>query len=675
MNNNLFYKSILSFMAMFMIIISLTCCSKDDNNSRERNSSSNLNMGKDNTTDMAVTGGVQDVGMTYAKVLGYVNISADYRSSAIANNLNFRVSVLYGESENNLTNSEIGTLDDRTMSVTLRGLKAGKTYYYKTYVEWGRHGIYDNDYWEDYDVIGVAKEMGSFTTKNADFNGTMSVETATDITFFKATISANIDVSRLHKDETYTKGIVYSIKESDLSGVLATKLSEAYRERADYYIITYPNSYYGNYVNESLHFAINDDDKVTINMEPSSTVYYCPFVIISDKSFIGEKKQVKLRDLPIQSGFVDLGLSCKWAATNLDADTPWDMGGYYKQNNALSKIRSQYGSDAHFPSQEEVEELNKCTIEEIDNGVLITGLNGNQLFIPSVSRSDESSSQVSLSINSYMTSSVKGETWGSGKYSHQLQYNILFGYNSSSQAFTTRTSTIPFYDSSTYGSNKYNYQYCYSRAVKDGGSGGGNDDNGGNVGDNDDDGGNTTYTFCPDNNHPHAINLSLPSGTKWACCNVGANSPEQVGGLYAWGETETKETYTWDTYLYGSGEDDIMSLGRDIAGTSYDVAHVKWGGSWQMPTVTRMSELIKNTTHSFTTFNGVRGCILTGGNGTSIFLPILPYSNFGWFWGSNVTSASIRSYLAPIIVFDVDKETIYTSNANRYDGLYIRPIQ
>ena len=50
---------------------------------------------------------------------------------------------------------------------------------------------------------------------------------------------------------------------------------------------------------------------------------------------------------------------------------------------------------------------------------------------------------------------------------------------------------------------------------------------------------------CPDNNHPHAVDLGLPSGTLWSCCNVDAPSPEGYGGYYAWGETETKNVFTW----------------------------------------------------------------------------------------------------------------------------------
>ncbi len=43
----------------------------------------------------------------------------------------------------------------------------------------------------------------------------------------------------------------------------------------------------------------------------------------------------------------------------------------------------------------------------------------------------------------------------------------------------------------------------------------------------------TAHSSCPDGNHPHAIDLGLPSGTKWACCNVGASAPEAYGGYYA----------------------------------------------------------------------------------------------------------------------------------------------
>lgn len=82
-----------------------------------------------------------------------------------------------------------------------------------------------------------------------------------------------------------------------------------------------------------------------------------------------------------------------------------------------------------------------------------------------------------------------------------------------------------------------------------------------------------SYTKCPDDNHPHLIDLGLPSGTKWACCNVGANMPERPGGFYAWGETEEKEVYDWSTYIHCDGSmETCHDLGENIAGTQYDVA-------------------------------------------------------------------------------------------------------
>lgn len=141
-----------------------------------------------------------------------------------------------------------------------------------------------------------------------------------------------------------------------------------------------------------------------------------------------------------------------------------------------------------------------------------------------------------------------------------------------------------------------------------------------------------TRGLCPDHNHPHAIDLGLPSGTKWACCNVGAFTPEGYGGYYAWGETSEKSVYSEATYLYYTGQDtdgdgwideneNGINIGSDIAGTSYDVAHVRWGGSWIMPSHDRQMELMNNCTKEWTTLNGVNGILVTGPSGGQIFLP------------------------------------------------------
>ena len=136
-----------------------------------------------------------------------------------------------------------------------------------------------------------------------------------------------------------------------------------------------------------------------------------------------------------------------------------------------------------------------------------------------------------------------------------------------------------------------------------------------------------SFLTCPDDHHPHLIDLGLPSGTKWACCNVdddaSKQSPINYGCYYAWGETEEKSYYDWSTYTHCDGSSSTChDLGSDIAGTQYDVAHVKWGGSWVMPSKEQQVELRINCTYEEKTVNGVKGGKFTSKtNGVSIFLP------------------------------------------------------
>ena len=119
-----------------------------------------------------------------------------------------------------------------------------------------------------------------------------------------------------------------------------------------------------------------------------------------------------------------------------------------------------------------------------------------------------------------------------------------------------------------------------------------------------------------------AVDLGLPSGTLWADRNVGASSPGDYGGYYAWGETSTKSDYSWSTYTHCDGSDDIChNIGSNIAGTRYDVARQKWGGGWKMPTKSQWEELLYECRWIWTTQGGHSGYKVTGPNGNSIFLP------------------------------------------------------
>ncbi len=148
---------------------------------------------------------------------------------------------------------------------------------------------------------------------------------------------------------------------------------------------------------------------------------------------------------------------------------------------------------------------------------------------------------------------------------------------------------------------------------------------------------------CPDANHPHAIDLGLPSGTQWACCNIGAKNPEQGGSYFAYGETKEKDVYCWKNYQYGSRLNIKLDL-KHINWKStlrYNAAHVAWGAPWLMPTPEQFRELVENCEAKWTVVNGVKGKLFTSKNGASIFLPaagqrnlfsLMQNGTFGHYW-------------------------------------------
>lgn len=155
--------------------------------------------------------------------------------------------------------------------------------------------------------------------------------------------------------------------------------------------------------------------------------------------------------------------------------------------------------------------------------------------------------------------------------------------------------------------------------------------------------------------------VDLGLSVKWATCNVGASSPTEYGGYYAWGETITKPDYMYT-------EEDNVTYGKnfgDIAGTPYDVARTNWGGSWRLPTKSEIDELVAKCTTKWFTINGVTGCLVTSKrNGKSIFLPAAcarsagpllgdgrPYGNY---WSSTPSNGPYYSNWSYILNFGRD---------------------
>lgn len=174
------------------------------------------------------------------------------------------------------------------------------------------------------------------------------------------------------------------------------------------------------------------------------------------------------------------------------------------------------------------------------------------------------------------------------------------------------------------------------------------------------------------NGHQY-VDLGLSSGLKWATCNVGADSPEDYGNYYAWGETETKAEYTEDN------SDTFGQQLNDISGNAqYDAATANWGGSWRMPTRDEIKELMYNCSWTPETQNGVDGFKVTGNNGNYIFIPASGYRDgsssyiYGecYYWSS--TPHQYSNDYSYILYSDYEYQS---EDMNyRYRGLTIRPV-
>ena len=186
------------------------------------------------------------------------------------------------------------------------------------------------------------------------------------------------------------------------------------------------------------------------------------------------------------------------------------------------------------------------------------------------------------------------------------------------------------------------------------------------------------------------VDLGLPSGLKWATCNVGATEINDKGVHYAWGETEEKTNFTrWENYRLCNGTDEYMTRynGHDdkkILDLGDDVAHSKWGGDWRMPTKAEMQELCDNCTFESVKVNGMLGLKVKGPNGRCIFLPAASYKGstgnvlLGWmcYWSSTV-SPDDYAYACSLEMFIGSPGQSYAANvktAMRRLGYSIRPV-
>ena len=194
---------------------------------------------------------------------------------------------------------------------------------------------------------------------------------------------------------------------------------------------------------------------------------------------------------------------------------------------------------------------------------------------------------------------------------------------------------------------------------------------------------------------PHDyVDLGLPSGTLWATCNVGANSPEEYGDYFSWGETQPKDYYDISTYLHCMGSYNTLTKYCNDPSCGYngftdnlttllsedDAATANRGDDWRMPTIDEWQELCNNTTSTWMTQNGVNGMLFTASNGNRLFLPAA-----GDQWSSGLINLGYGDYWSSSLDIDnpIDARCLgfcstfgfYMYNWDRGCGHTVRPVR
>ena len=188
------------------------------------------------------------------------------------------------------------------------------------------------------------------------------------------------------------------------------------------------------------------------------------------------------------------------------------------------------------------------------------------------------------------------------------------------------------------------------------------------------------------------VDLGLPSGLKWAKCNVGATSETDYGDYFQWGSTEpnTADECTWADAPFNNGLD---SYNEEYFTThksewlddnnnlkpEYDAARAIMGGVWRMPTKDEIQELLDNTAKKWTQVNGVDGYKFTGSNGNSIFIPAAGLrsntsfyyqGSFALIWSSSLNPSSPdRAWM-----LYSTSDLVYMNSRNHNLGFVVRGV-
>ncbi len=411
----------------------------------------------------------------------------------------------------------------------------------------------------------------------------------------------------------------------------------------------------------------------------------------------------------------------KWGVYN-SGDTNHGMTKYNKTDGKTvleaedDAAHVNWGGDWRMPTTAEQQELlNECTWEWTDNyndtgvaGRIVTGTNGNSIFLPAAGYRENLKLLSAGSCGYYWSSSLDESSssyayylfFYSIYYSQEIKHRYIGFTVRAVQSPVKHTITVTASEGGTVtGAGEYfagrtatltatpNEGYVFACWT---------DESGKLISSQ------ATYTVTVTSDatytanfaQPAYVDLGLPSGTLWATFNVGATSPEEYGGYFAWGETTTKSKYSWSTYKHGSAYDKLTkycnssSYGKDgftdnktVLDPEDDVAAVNWGGNWRMPTNAEQEELFNECDWHWDSKK--KGYTVTSKKDAtkSIFIPAAGYRSDsglngagvnGRYWSSSLyESDPCKAYFQILVQFGYSGlEFMY-----RFEGRSVRPVQ
>ena len=584
---------------------------------------------------------VTDITSVSASISGYVE------QLIIEEGTNVEIGIVYSSTDSIPDiNNGITILSDSEAegkyTVSLTGLSDNATYFYRSYV------ITDNNVYYG--------EVSSFTTKAI----IVTTGAATDITSVSASISGNVENLVTKEGDNVEIGVIYST------------------------IDTIPSIEKSNIV-KSDNKADGEFTVSLTDLSDGATYFYRSYVITDNNVYYGEVSMFTTKSIIVTTGVAT-------DITGMSATISGSVENLVTEEGANVIIGIVYSNTETIPSVENSLIVKSDNIADGEFTVSLADLNDgatyyyrtyviadDKVYYGRVSTFTTKKIIVTTGAASDITSisaTVSGSVSNLAAGITNVEIGVVYSENNNTPSIGNGTTVKSGNNSNgefTISLNGLNdgvtYNYCTYVKIADKVYYG------------------DVLSFTTKDEITSGQEVDLGLSVKWAGWNVGATSPEQYGGYYAWGETEEKSDYSVQTYKHYNDSIGYVNIGENISGTQYDVATAKWGNGWRMPTKGEFDELVSKCNfelYSYKRGSYCNGLKITGPNGNAIFMPFdgCYYGTslgsqspvcYGFYWSGSLE----KNQYSWSLFFDyfVDAEGHYTRRDERTYGMSVRPVR